>query len=1257
MKKTKLLLHKRILVAVLSGGMLLLPNWGYAMPSLPVLPNGVTRDDITTSGDQMTITGSGNMAIDWDSFNVGNGKTVNFTGMNAVLNYVIGNTKSEIFGNITGENVHVFLVNPNGILFGAEAKVNVGQLTASTRAIEDRTVFNGSAFSTLSAEAAQKVRGDIINLGELTANKIVLEGDNISLLNAATLKIKNNDNSNITLRANEKITVGYETSNYVTGAVSAKSAVDKGSVALAGANLECLNNKNKTGIAITDAMLVHNVDDLQAINNNLAGDYMLANDIDAKDATGFKSIGHMDYDDTAGGFSGTLDGLNCEIKNLTIEMTNNNNVGLFNIILEGASVKNLQMTNSSITGNADVGSIVGKNYGTISNVTNEANITAGSFGEVGGIVGVNYGKLDNVINKGTITSTGTSLGGIAGINIGGTISNASNEAAIEAKGNYVGGIVGSNSAGGKIINSENNGKITGNNVSYIGGICGDNKGSIQGCTNNAVTDVIINDGTLTDIDITNGQFIGGIVGYNNANAEILNSHNKQEIKGGKYVGGIAGINNSLIGGENGSSNSGSVTGTGDYVGGIVGASKANKNTIENCNNSGDVSGASYVGGIAGTNSNENTTEESRISDSSNSGSVTGKGNFVGGIVGYNNYNGTSENKAVIENCTNSGAADKKISGTGYVGGIVGYNTGDVINVINNIAVTGTGDFVGGIVGRNSATIKQAYNQNTVNGGKYIGGIAGYSSGTLTDVHNEKNGTVTGTTNTGGIVGYNTGTIGVDDTKNTTVTNAGNIIGTSYVGGIVGYNTGVIGEEKDGKSVTNSGAVSGSGSTIGGIVGYNKGTNSSITKAYNSGTVTGSGTTSTYIGGISGKNEGTLTDVHNEKGGTVTGSGYVGGISGYNTGTIGDADKKTSVTNSGAIEATGFTSNGKPKAYVGGITGYNTGNILKAANKGKVTGSGDYVGGIVANNSKGTISDSYNIGDVKGDRQQVSGISGYNTGTIQNVYNSGKIDGTYYVGGIVGYSSGGTVANAYNIGQIIGKDGFIGGVVGDGSGTVTNAYYASFDGDAIAGYLKYQGDDTLLSLEEFGQAFESDLRDEDKDSWKFYNGNTTPLLKGFLKKITIDGDTISGVDAVYNGSEQIAGLGGLADGILVGAKKEIGTYTLKDLLYSGQDGYDITILNDGIKFTIREVPPDEPQQPSQPAVPQEGIYQNALVNIAITERENRPEQQNIRQRIIDSPIKVGEEQAKVRIEGDGIKFGKEQIRVKVDDDGIKIEEEA
>ena len=1235
MKKTKLLLHKRILAAVLSGGMLLLPNWGYALPQGgTVVAGSVNQGSLNPSGNQMNITGSGNVAIDWNSFNIGKNETVTFSGMQAVLNYVTGNTKSEILGNITGNDVHVFLVNPNGILFGADAKVNVGQLTASTRTIEDRKSFDGSAFSTLSVDAAKKVRGDIINLGELTANKIVLEGDNISLLNAATLKIKNNDNSNITLRANEKITVGYE--------VTAKTTIDvgdgvsgghevsdykkgggtKGSTVLDGVVVQDLSGNSKN---ITDAMLVHNVYELQAIENNtfiedgykyVQGDYMLANDITNIDENGntidiskwhnnkgFASIGEMQkaLNGDTGGFTGSLEGMGCEISGLNINRTGAGtdayNVGLFTVLLENASVKNLHLTNSTITGKSSVGGISGVNYGTISNVTNSADISANddssmSSSNMGGIVGMNWGILENVVNTGSITAD-SSVGGIAGTNGGGdlhgnshigVINNAKNEAAITANGERTGGIVGTNGSNAMITNSVNTGNITGGSVSNVGGISGWNEGSIQNCTNDAV------------INISVGSNIGGIAGTNFTRAEILDSHNKQEVKGADHVGGIAGLNQWLIGGENGSSNSGSVTGTGDYVGGIAGANSNARNTIENCNNSGDVSGASYVGGIAGTNSNAFTTEESRISGSNNSGSVTGTGNYIGGIVGYNNYNGTSEKKAVIENCTNSGAADKKISGAGYVGGIVGYNTGNIYDVTNNINVNSSGNYAGGIAGQNNGIISNsdnnigAINTGCVTGVYYIGGIAGYSKGTLTDVHNEKDGAIKGVAYVGGIVGYNTGTIGEAD-KNTSVTNNGAVEATGF---------------------TSSGKLY---SYSGGIVGYNvKGT---------------------IIGSKSGS-------VMND--GKITGKGYyVGGISGSNTGII------NNVYNKGAVNSL--------NDYVGGIAGVNTGNILKAANKGNVTGSGNYVGGIVANNSKGTISDSYNIGEVKGANQQVGGISGYNTGTIQNVYNSGKIDGVFYVGGIVGYSSGGTVTNAYNIGEITGRATYTGNIVGGGSGTVTNAYYASFDGDAIAGYLKYQGDGTLLSLEEFGQAFESGLRDEDKDSWKFYNEYTAPLLKGFLKKITVNGDTISGVDAVYNGSEQIAGLGGLADGILVGAKKEIGTYTLKDLLYSGQDGYDITILNDGIKFTIREVPQDEPQQPSQPAVPQEDIYQNALVNIAVTERENRPEQQNIRQRIIDSPIKLGEEQAKVRIEGDGIKFGKEQIRVKVDDDGIKIEEEA
>ena len=89
MKRTKLLLHKRILAAVLSGGMLLLPNWGYALPQGGTIVAG--NGNIS---DPSNITGSGNVAIEWNSFNIGKNETVTFSGMQAVLPSVMGNSST-----------------------------------------------------------------------------------------------------------------------------------------------------------------------------------------------------------------------------------------------------------------------------------------------------------------------------------------------------------------------------------------------------------------------------------------------------------------------------------------------------------------------------------------------------------------------------------------------------------------------------------------------------------------------------------------------------------------------------------------------------------------------------------------------------------------------------------------------------------------------------------------------------------------------------------------------------------------------------------------------------------------------------------------------------------------------------------------------------------------------------------------------------------------------------------------------------------
>lgn len=607
----KLLLHKRILAAVLSGGMLLLPNWSYALPQGGQVVAG-TGSIGTPGGNQMNITGSGNVAIDWNSFNVAQGETVNFSGMQAVLNYVTGNTKSEIFGNISGSGVHVFLVNPNGILFGATASVNVGQLTASTRTIDNRKSFDGTAFSTLGTEAAQKVRGDIINLGELTADKILLEGDNISLLNADTLKPASN--GNITLRAENKVTVGYAVTDKTTidvgdGAAGGHAVSDyskgggtKGSAALAGAVVQDLSGNSKN---ITDAMLVHDVYELQAIDKNIKGnyvqgDYMLANDIEAgvtqswNSGSGFDPIGNFtSIPADAGGFNGSLDGARFSIKNLYINMNTadgtQSNAGLFDVLNTNAFVHNLTMQGGSIT------QFDTSHFGS-------------SGGSVGSIAGENFGSLKNVYNNGMEISSqndSANIGGIVGYN-NGTIIDAHNSGIVNDKNNdsaRIGGIAGYNADDGAISYSDNNGVVTGKgDYSSTGGIIGYNQGSVKNSFNN---------GNITGY----GDFLGGIVGENRN--DIFDSYNKGKITGmgvDTVTGGIAGLNDG--GNINGVYNSGIINSRGYNVGGIAGQNYSG--TLSNAYNTGNITGdgSDYVAGITAVSDGE-------IKNVYNTGNVSG----------------------------------------------------------------------------------------------------------------------------------------------------------------------------------------------------------------------------------------------------------------------------------------------------------------------------------------------------------------------------------------------------------------------------------------------------------------------------------------------------------------------------------------------------------------------------------------------------------------------------------------------------------
>jgi filamentous hemagglutinin family protein len=138
----------------------------------PALANPTGADivsgtaSLSSSGNTLTVTNSNNAIINWQSFNIGAGETTQFAQPSAsstVLNRVTGADASSIFGNLTS-NGQVFLINPHGILFGADAQVNVGGLVASTLNISDTNFLAGDfQFSNGGSSGAPVNQGGVIH--------------------------------------------------------------------------------------------------------------------------------------------------------------------------------------------------------------------------------------------------------------------------------------------------------------------------------------------------------------------------------------------------------------------------------------------------------------------------------------------------------------------------------------------------------------------------------------------------------------------------------------------------------------------------------------------------------------------------------------------------------------------------------------------------------------------------------------------------------------------------------------------------------------------------------------------------------------------------------------------------------------------------------------------------------------------------------------------------------------------------------------
>ena len=1101
-------LKRNLLICLLAGSAVMYTLPLHAATSVianNTLPSGGQfvhgEGNIASSGLEMNITQNGqNAVIKWNDFSVGGNATVNFdyTGKDNfnTLNYVNSGKVSQIYGTINaqheGYNGNIFIVNTAGVQIGPSAQINVGSLHVSNKYLNESGLgdFAGKITPEM-INTGKNADAVLMSLGNINAGEVTFEGNGRIVIDSERIKDEaGNDklgykNINITTSADN-------TDNIIIGYDGYDATIDKDTgkaIGYAGANgntekdrLVTING-NDYFIKADGYMWVEDVNQLQAIDTNLDGNYALRNSIDATgtEQKHFTSIGS---DNNA--FKGKFDGIDYNIFGLNIKETGNN-VGLFGYT-DGATINNVTLVGGSITGGNNVGAVVGNANNTIlNNVVNSAAVTGNS--NVGGIVGTaNNTIVKDAVNTGTITGTSkdkANTGGLIGSMTGDSqknsqlIGNSYNLGNVSSEGHNVGGLVGHaiNSVIGNP--SEIDGKPVENvQVVYnrldvtgaynVGGIVGnitastvqnaENSGTVE-ATGYTTEDYIYHTAITLQDNIPNGGRLDDAKDIAKVIVDVAN------------VGGIAGTSAAKDGKASEITN---VTNTGDVssskvaeqnyyaagnVGGVVG--RAEDTDITNATNKeNDVRGAHNVGGIAGyfgsskgDETGENVPRYTVTNGINDGGDIMatgarGNGNFVQELV-RRVADGSNEKFTV-----------------GNIGGVVGYMDGD------NVYVTGSANR--GTVHTSEpaepADVKDW--EKAANVGGIVGKIDRSDTKELDKIKkNTSLAAVNNSYNTGDVLGY---------------TGVGGVVGMMYNGEVAGsYNLGYIGTTRQTPIYdTNIDSLN-----MGGVVGdTTENANAKgvvIYDVYNKGQIGDSEFNyyGRHVGGIVGRLSGTVEKAYNT-GAIYNGYSVVGGIAGWVAeGSINNA------FNTGNI--TVYNQNNGIESQVGGIAG-------------AVKGQKD---------TTTTISNAYNLGTIRSFKAKtnnsdnginlVGGIVGdiRNSGEviIKNVYTTGNI-----YAGIENASGNITEDTGNNIGSIYGRK--------NGNTTKTNAYYikpAYENGQPLFTVLTGDRDNSSQSVDfsnksDYEYVFDGGITEpsktsgdvDEKSAWRIYDGNT-PILNAFL----------------------------------------------------------------------------------------------------------------------------------------------------------------
>lgn len=131
---------------------------------------------ISSAGRVLTVKqGSDRAVIDWRTFDIGSAETTQFfqpSDSSITVNRVNSKTYSQISGRIQA-NGNVVIINPNGIVFGHKAQVDVNGLVATTADIDTKQFMNEKE---LNFTKAGNPNATISNDGRITAKDAGLVG-------------------------------------------------------------------------------------------------------------------------------------------------------------------------------------------------------------------------------------------------------------------------------------------------------------------------------------------------------------------------------------------------------------------------------------------------------------------------------------------------------------------------------------------------------------------------------------------------------------------------------------------------------------------------------------------------------------------------------------------------------------------------------------------------------------------------------------------------------------------------------------------------------------------------------------------------------------------------------------------------------------------------------------------------------------------------------------------------------------------------